>query len=255
MKFAKLLLNLIFLLHSTTWIVFNFFKFKRKLNSDLNIKKLMPLNFIKWRFGNFYFTGYINQQKVFVKTDFLLGLIKNEYEVHKVFEASETHVIYKPPLIAYAKNYVVYKYIPGLALDDFFKKNKPVSDTLLLNVISQLNQILDFLISHHIVHRDFTTRNIMILTSGQIVPIDFYFSKSSELKYSLVDVELNLLTKNIIYRKLGIQKSDLLWDDAYSIHRSLKLVIEPNQFELLKTIEQKIGKMEFSYKEIKDLST
>ena len=92
-----------------------------------------------------------------------------------------------PQLLAYEETdfYLVQEYISGHTLAEEFENQQAFSESQVINLISELLTILDFVHSNNVIHRDLKPPNIMIAESKQkLVLIDFGAVKQiTEINY------------------------------------------------------------------------
>jgi serine/threonine protein kinase len=248
MFLVRFCIKLVYLLHATLWYLLKYPKFKRKLEKEYQLRELSVVNFTKWRQGSFYFKGLIGSSKVFIKTDFWLGLIKNEKLCDDLFSSDGCkHLI--SPLRLCDEDFAVYDYMDGVTLDIYLlNEHLSSADLALLEV--KIHELLDLLYKHKIVHRDFTPRNIFITKKNELIAIDFFFATSSSNPNFFTDIEKSNFVHMQLLKKLGVQKKLYVWDDAYSMVQGLKAIQAQSDLNIsgiLKGLEKKIGRLEYCY--------
>lgn len=90
-------------------------------------------------------------------------------------------------------NCLVMEKIEGQNLEQWLEVNGKISQSLALNWLRQLIEILDVIHQNRFLHRDIKPSNIMIKPDGQLVLIDFGTVRGITVTY-LANVELNSVT-------------------------------------------------------------
>jgi|GEM_PF-5021340 len=246
MFLVRFCIKLVYVAYAILWWLFKYSKFKRRLEQDCKLTELKIVNFTKWRQGSFYFEGVIDTSKVFVKTDFWLGLIKNEQFCDELLGvAGGKHLI--SPLRFCRDDYAVYDYLDAITLEDYLL-NAHVSAHDLLLVEQRIHEMLDLLYKCNIVHRDFTPRNVLVTKGNHLIAIDFFFANANFNLFS--DIKDAGFLQRQLLKRLGIQKKMYLWDDAYSIVAGLKAIENQSKVDMahmISSLEKKIGRLEYSY--------
>lgn len=248
MFLVRFCIKFVYLLHATLWYLFKYPKFKHRLEKEYQLRELSVVSFTKWRQGSFYFRGFVGNTKVFIKTDFWLGLIKNEKLCHDLFSSNGCkHLI--SPLRICSEDFAVYDYMDGVTLDTYLL-NEYLSSADLALLEVKTHELLDLLYKHKVVHRDFTPRNIFITEQNELIAIDFFFAASNSSPSFFKDVKKSNFIQMQLLKKLGIQKRLYVWDDAYSMVQGLKTIQAQSELDLscmLKGLEKKIGRLEYCY--------
>lgn len=76
--------------------------------------------------------------------------------------------------------YVIEEYISGETLGQIFERGDYITETQVLDYMSQLSNVLSFLHSHKIIHRDITPGNVLISTDSILKLIDFDISRTKK---------------------------------------------------------------------------
>jgi hypothetical protein len=73
------------------------------------------------------------------------------------------------------RNYLVLEYIPGENLRDYVRRNGPLNEKFVLELMTQMADVLSYLHGKEppIIHRDFTPDNLVMKPDQSIVVIDF----------------------------------------------------------------------------------
>lgn len=229
------------------YIYYIIFLYKIRLSiSKENINEIKAFKLEEWRHqGVFYFTGVLNNKKIFIKCMKNKNIIYNEWIAYQQLKKSSKFE--KKYFIEYLfyKNFnnfgiIASNYIDGISLE----KIKINTITGKKTVIFQLEKILSILEDSKIIHRDINPKNIYFKNGklNKLKLIDFSYSISNELTTKLKEQIFNqkiLKSLNKNYSPKG-----LVWDDYYSVDKIIK--------EKLKTCSKKItlkkGSLIYEYK-------
>lgn len=92
---------------------------------------------------------------------------------HLNVPAMENHFTYFPPGSDQKLHCLVMEKVPGDDLEKWLEKNGVLSETLAINWLSQLSELLRQIHQEKILHRDIKPSNIMLRSDGKLVLIDF----------------------------------------------------------------------------------
>ena len=199
-------------------------------------KKVRRIEFFKfneWHHSTIYFSGFLNNQKVFIKcsTNFQTHL---DNEIKIINRLSINNAFFTPTILInyYSRfgNVIVYKFIDGLLLDDYLKVNNNIK--IGKKLIAAINLFYDL----KIIHRDLKPNNIFI-SQNDLIIIDYAFSvDKSKLTPKFPDtIEIGLGEQ--------YKPQTYLWDDAFSLWKIFK---EYNfSKEDTNEIKNKIGQLTF----------
>lgn len=76
--------------------------------------------------------------------------------------------------------FIIEKYISGETLGEILERGDSIPEKQILDYMSQLCNVLSFLHSHKIIHRDITPGNILISTDSVLKLIDFDISRTKK---------------------------------------------------------------------------
>jgi serine/threonine protein kinase len=115
-----------------------------------------------------------NQNSDVVISQRVKQLFENEA---KVLEELGNHAQI-PRLLAHFEEdnhlYIVQEYIEGITLAEEIFNNKPIPEARVTNIVKELLEILNFVHSHNVIHRDISPNNIIIRKQDdRLVLIDF----------------------------------------------------------------------------------
>ena len=192
----------------------------KRLSEEYNITDIRPyvVGQIYSLFDFRYFTGKINNEKVFIKYGGYDQAVQNEYRMlKKLYDVNNINFL-KPYLYKCNKDnsFVVTEYMQGKMLDNLMKENN-LSQEQKNSFIKQLENIADNLATTKIAHRDIHPKNIMVTQEGILKLIDMQFAVNTK-KYR----ETSYLRKHIqILANLGYHYNPALycWDDMFSINK------------------------------------
>ncbi|MFA0208584.1 hypothetical protein AB4536_17030 [Vibrio cyclitrophicus] len=190
------------------------------INGVINIK---PFLFRRWRAGCAYYTGFLNGEKVFLKVDTKLFMLKNEKAFYDCVgdklgeKLLELHFFHESPEFQ-------------VACFSFSEEGKELSPIDLINHPEYLKEILNILLvlkRNKIIHRDIKLDNF-ILDKGRVKIIDFYFSNSltSTAKF-FVELDVNNDEYLSVLKRLGdrFKPSYFVWNDFISFKNILEEII------------------------------
>ena len=244
---------------SLFWLISHYYKFKRRLINENYLEKICVFSFFLWHSGSYYFNGLrkTNNQKVFIKTDFFFGLLKNEITISRYLKSKSFKYQFFPKLINETMiapfDYAVYNYINGVTLDKIalkrFKKNqKYMIYDQLLYIVKELNK-------NKLIHRDIVPRNILITKNEknnkiEVYLIDWLFCVSLNKNVQLLELPFEGINKEIL-KNLGeaYRQGEYLWDDAYSM---LQIFLEFKDYgeevdEYILELTLLIGKLNYCF--------
>jgi len=223
------------------YLISLYFIYKFKISG---INNLRPLQFSDWAGNKTFFSGYIGDNKVFIKSQNRpKTYMRNEFAIMDVLKSNSEMVIFPKvlcchdTLMGYA---VVYEFIDAPTLDVFFSENPSyISDKdFVNNLTSQFINILDVLYGNHIVHRDIRPGNLFV-QNNRLILFDFAYS---------ICLAPNMLREfnSKIERELGQHYRAGLgyWNDVTSILSVLeehKIQIPAKQFKVLLDMESRIS--------------
>tara|TARA_B110000027_G_C16121345_1_gene303177 strand:+ start:2809 stop:3540 length:732 start_codon:yes stop_codon:yes gene_type:complete len=203
--------NLIFLIN-------NLFLITSSLKK-CNFSKKRLFKFISWHHGYCYFTGFIGENKVFIKIDTKFLLLKNEYISYKYLKNTELNLV---------KVYEFFDFgdIQIIAFDFFEAKNLSEGDIVKKpkQIISEIKKSIDVLIQNNICHRDIKLDNFLF-KNDKVFMIDFSFAINIKQGKENVLKELSPTHENVLVLKyLGINiknENFIIWNDYYSVQQIL----------------------------------
>ena len=214
-------------LKSLVWYAINYRSFKKLLELNENIESLNVHNIKKWHDGSFHFTGFNTKynSKVFIKTDFTLNLLNNEFKAFEILYNDKRMPFKIPKIINNNQsdnfNIIQYEYIhDAINLNQFFKKNLKNRE-LLRNIIKKLVRGIKIINQKGLIHRDINPNNILFKKNNSeiydIYLIDFSFMIEINNKRFK---ELNIPESSKFLKYLGGRNkpSNFKWDDIYSLY-------------------------------------
>jgi tRNA A-37 threonylcarbamoyl transferase component Bud32 len=218
------------------------------------VAKLRPVLVHRWHRGSKYFRGVSAEGKpLFIKLDGESRLLENEVHAcsHLKRAAPDSKHFPKMRFFNFTGEYRVaaMQWIDAEPLSAFLRKNP--SREQLRGAMREMAAILRELSRAGMVHRDFTTENLLIATvssshSVSVVLIDFAFAVIADAAPQDRLVPLNDL------RDLcqGYKAQEFLWDDAYSCRQILEEIRKSSGVEDEATeieVASRIGALEFSF--------
>ncbi|WP_426358465.1 hypothetical protein ACPUVO_18895 [Pseudocolwellia sp. HL-MZ19] len=191
-----------------------------------NVLEIKPLYFRRWHLGCAYFLGSLNGEKVFIKIDTKLQLLKNEKVFYDIMhESLSTYVL---PLHFYYEErnlqIVCFSYADG---------RQELNSELILNNPSYLTEIISILKKikmESVIHRDIKLDNF-IMSGGNLNIIDFTFSYGLNGHHdSFKDLDINISDELDILKRLGskYKPKDFLWNDFISLKNIVNEIIANN---------------------------
>lgn len=234
------------------WFVFRYPAFRQTLKRKYGVEHLHALRVTDWHHGCGYFSARYKGRKIFIKSDYGLGLLPNEVTAQEILRKyPEISRRILPPLFYDAENFhfVAYEYIEAPTLKAVLNERR-VSAEMLSSICQQLTCILDALYKARIVYRDFKLDNIFVFNSSLIL-IDFMFAISPDPNIGLKEVKSNRFLRTLILRNMGgaSQKESLLWDDAFGLHRLMKemnYTLDGEFGDHCRKIAERVGRLEYS---------
>lgn len=222
------------------WLLFCYARFKNYCFNFLPFRNLAPYKIFHWHDNARLFLGMLenNAAHVFIKTENNFNLMDNEERMNKLFYDALPKNCSKivNSFSYYRKKILVFEYINGRTLKDFFFN--PTPKIPLTFFFNELIVIIDALYRLKLIHRDITPSNLIIHYDNRDIPtniklIDFTFCVMAGDTY--IDSKLGKDTLASLGKRLKPKK--FLWDDAFSA------------FEILKEIETRTGQSFPPYRE------
>ena len=137
-------------------------------------------------------------------------------------------------------NYIMYKWVDGVYLNDFLDKNNKSIDKDLL--LEDLYNIGECLYKEGIIHRDLIPRNF-IVSKGRLILNDYQWAVDYENYTELSSVKDNILHLSLLGEQFA--KGRYEWDDAYSLKKISNYIVGgiPNkkQKEIITKIDKRVG--------------
>lgn len=215
------------ILNNTIFLFLNYFKIINEIKK-LSVNNIKIFHFKNWHHGYCYFTGHINDKKIFIKVDTQLHLLENEVLFYKIFNDEMSD--YLVPLINYSVDkqiqIVLFEFVYGEELSEsVLSKNK-----YLLNEIYTLLMMIN---KKGIIHRDIKLDNFLFV-NNKIKIIDFTFVNSIRQNYKFKELNLNNKYHVMILKLLGrpLKPAIFEWNDFYSITKVIKSILINQQNEL-----------------------
>ncbi|NQX83533.1 MAG: protein kinase family protein [Mycoplasmataceae bacterium] len=237
-------------INAVYWLLFKYLRFKKKLSNKYNIDQLKPLKVLAWHQGAYYFTAIYKAQKIFIKTDFLFGLLENEFNIFQTFRTDDFFKSKIIDVVLFSKedNFIAMNYTEGMSLKSTIENSNAVQVRMIvdgmINIIKELHE-------YKIVHRDIKLDNFLIVDNN-IVIIDFLFAIGIGDHCNLTELSEKVANSVTILKYMNGEnkEDDFLWDDMFS----LKIIIENiareknlNLDEYLTDINNCIGKCYYHY--------
>lgn len=168
--------------------------------------------------------GRTTRRPVFIKTGRHPGLYENEFIMgRELYDANPKYFLEPICFNDYGQyNFFANEYANGETLESAFTRGKPSAGRR-AQIINDIYHIFLEMRSSDVVHRDIRPANIMLLTDGRTVLIDFQLavSKSNYIELAYCHQRPSLL------RNLGgngFRYKNFVWDDAYSLMRVLEFI-------------------------------
>ena len=217
--------HIIFAIYSIFWYLKNYFFIKKYFFKSKIINYKIKY-FHLWKPNAQYFSGYINNQKIFIKFS-KKEYLKREFEAINILNDMKNSynffpIILKTELDLKIPN-LVFKYIDGTPLNLLLKNKIKFSNDLILKISDAFEDIIIKLHSCNFIHRDVRPHNIILDEKGNVHLIDFTFLIDIKRKNHFL-IELPLNSKNIkLLLRLGHGYNNYLgmWDDAFSFMKIL----------------------------------
>lgn len=192
-----------------------------------HVKRITPYKFFLWDDGFIYFTGYINNQKVFIKFDLLIKNLKNEFNALKKVQKINNKPFLLPNIKLFNDNYIIYEFIDAKEVSD--------DNSKINNIIKRIKK---FLAKHKIIHNDLINRNFLITSNNKIYLLDWYFCKHNNNKTSnlLFNIyQSRLIKKNKTKDKISIlflHQDNKASGSFLSLSEIIKRLHKDKRFEL-----------------------
>lgn len=202
------------------------YKYKAMVNvlERNDVIEIKPLFYKRWHHGYAYFLGKRNGEKVFVKVDTKLQLLRNEKVFYDVMDDSISSYLLPLHFYSEARNMqvVCFSYANG---------SRELSVDLILENPSYLNDIVSILKKMKIksvIHRDIKLDNF-IISDGNLYIIDFTFSFSlSDRPDNFKELDINISEEREILKMLGskYKVKDFLWNDFVSLKNVVNEIVD-----------------------------
>jgi tRNA A-37 threonylcarbamoyl transferase component Bud32 len=186
----------------------------------LHVSGIKIYKFKRWHEGYFYFTGRRNGEKLFIKIDSKMLLLKNEVIANEILQKDLSDNLI--PVCGYLESptmqIIVYPYI------------KPVELTIekLLNNVGLINDILNILIlinKNNVIHRDVKLDNF-ILDGNKIKMLDFSFATAIRgiNTFTELDISKRYYFQAMKFLGDGLNPKKFEWNDFYSLYKIVQQV-------------------------------
>lgn len=210
------------------WFLKKYYPFKNEIIEKFEVQKIHPLNISGWHHGIYYFRAARKGRDCFIKTDFYLGLLKNEIAASNILLADVSHKKYFVSPEFYdttSFKYIAFQYFEGVNIKDYVL-NGNASFSEKITTVNKIFPILDCLYKNSIVHRDIKETDILVSPEGNLVLVDFGFAVSTVQKNGFYELDVSVENNRKILGGMGVdsQPKSLHWDDAYGVYQLLKKI-------------------------------
>ncbi len=201
-----------------------------RLEKDYLIKNIKPFNIAnRGASGCAYYSGYLNDKKVFIKTGGLGSICKNEFQITKLLYEKNNRNFLKPyfyKLNGDIKN-IVLEFTEGIPLDKLIEENKLTEEDKDI-IKKELENIAKTLIDLKISHRDLTPRNLIYTKDKKLLLIDMQWAVHLDNYYE-DDIVIN---NPEIIKHLADDYAvcEFVWDDMHSISKTLAEINRKSDF-------------------------
>ncbi len=223
-------------LHSIRWVCLNYNRLRTQLESQ-GYYSIKINNFFLWKKSAKYFNVYDSGGNCFFVKLQSDDKVMHEYKIFKYMSEHDHLSINFYPKI-FLSNIGNFSYNVFEELDGDRINKKIILD---FNLIAQMKNIVFFLSSIGLVHRDVRPHNVIVVNEA-IKIIDF--------EHASIDGEK--MDNNSITLNQDFSPDGMIWDDAYSFKKILdyyidkSLLQEVNDYNELKKM---IGKNNYEFKE------
>lgn len=165
-----------------------------------NIKNIKKFNTNAWHLNYMYFTGELDNKKVFIKYNNNSNWIEHEISIIKYINENSKLLSRKIPKLYFYEvsskhNYLVEEYFTYESLNNILLKEKKINKTKIYQefiiIIQEMQKI-------NLLHLDINSKNIYISENNDVYIIDFGFSIIKNYK-DLSFIKNTKLRKLIIY--------------------------------------------------------
>ena len=211
--------------NSLLWLIIHWYSIKRVLKNKFKINNIKIYKFINWNLGRAYFTGYYNNQKVFIKIYSKFMVLKNELIFYSLFK-NKLDLINVLDFFSNNKmQVIIYEYVEGRHLSDNDIIKTP---ELLLEIF----KILLTINKDGFIHRDIRKENILITNKGlRIIDFSFIinFNKNDNTFLDIAQNKKSLRLLKFLGDKLN--PKDFEWNDFYSLNKIIDNLLSNNKID------------------------
>lgn len=217
------------------WRIFFTTSLKKKL-SNCGIQNISFFQPKLWTRKVAFFTGYINDEKIFIKVGSNIKKIKNEFEAYQNIKNN----LHTPERISLFIKYIdFFKFGKfGILISEFLQGNSldniRVDENLIPLLENKFLQIIETLHETDTIHRDLRPQNF-ILHNSDLKLIDFEYGLCENLKEVCSKKEIQLVN-HPYNQELGV------FDDAYSMYKICQELNFDLNSEFMKNLKRFIGK-------------
>jgi serine/threonine protein kinase len=229
-SFLNLVKNVVFACN----IVFYYSKVVSAINT-LGVDNIKIFKFTKYHHGFYYFTGTLNDQKVFVKVDTKINILVNDV---LAFNIGKAHLNkYLVDVLNYkvvdSIEIVVFEFVKGVELTKEVILRQPELISDLCDVIFKINAL-------GMIHRDVKLDNFLVY-GNQLKVIDFTFANSLESDLGFKDISLNSRKNCRMLKMLGgkFKPMNYEWNDFFSLEKILQGILSDSQTDNQKNLINK----------------
>jgi serine/threonine protein kinase len=178
-----------------------------------------------------YYTGFFNNNKIFIKVDTRYFLLINEINIRNFFkdELEFTQVInYKKGKHEYLFfNFIEYNH---MSIENIKKNGIDFILSQAFDIVKKVNRA-------DVLHRDIKLDNFLILNGNKVILNDFVYAISSKTE-DFKEVTLNNQGLKLL-NDLKSNSNNLYWDDMDSLYNEIKLLYKLDIFNTFEKLEIK----------------
>jgi serine/threonine protein kinase len=238
---------------SFLWLFKNMSNFRKELYSQHEVVDIRIFKFFNWHVGACYFSACLRGDKIFIKTDYKLDLLKNEINAYAILsKITDLKRSLLKPVFHDEHNFhfIGYRFVDAITLEKFVTSNR-FSQERFDFVIDQIIATIDCFYEAGLVHRDLKPDNIFVRNDCSIIVFDYLFAVSAGKHLPLSEIALNRSDSEEILSVMGTgsQTKRFVWDDAHGI---MTFLIELNKRfgvkidSKLPEVQKRIGRLQYS---------
>lgn len=205
---------------STFFIIWSII-YKKSIYNELQvngIKYIKPYKWMSWKNGVYYFIGFIDTERVFIKTNGIMNSLKQEQETLSYVRKYSSYLQQHTPYMFRINNIIVERMLEGDSLDVLYNHNECEK------VVEQLFDIYKELRRLRVSHCDIRPENFILQKDGNVILIDFGFAliNSNDAFDKIAYNEKNKKIIKYLGGEFAVGNGTV--DDAYSMLLTMKFI-------------------------------